>query len=271
MLGSMRIVSVGHAVFAAMIIALGVLGLIKGGFTVIWGPLPTWLPAREPLIYLCALIGLASGAGLLWRRSATWAARVLLAYLLFWFLLFRVPEVFPAPTELGSWFGCSETAVYLAGAWVLYVWFAADWDRQHLGFGTGESGLCIARVLYGLALIHFGLAHFVYLKPTTVLIPSWLPWHVGWAHFTGAAYIAAGLAALTGVCARLGAALSALQMGLFLPMVWLPIMATSPGPTRFQCGEIAATCVLTAGAWVVADSYRNAPWFGHRFPYAVKT
>jgi uncharacterized membrane protein len=256
----MRIVSVGHAVFAAMLIAVGVLGLIKGDFTVIWGSVPKWVPARELLAYLSALLSLACGLALLWSRSAAWAARVLLASFLLWFLLFRVPEVFPAPTVVGSWFGCSETAVYLAGAWVLYVWFAGDWDRQRVGFATGERGLRIARVFFGLALIHFGLAHFVYLKQTVVLIPDWLPWHAGWAHFTGAAYIAAGLAVLTGVYARLGASLSALQMGLFLPLVWLPIMASSPGPTPFQWGEIAATCVLAAGAWVVADSYRGTPW-----------
>ncbi|HEY4256427.1 MAG TPA: hypothetical protein VGM66_04355 [Candidatus Udaeobacter sp.] len=238
-------------------IALGIFGLIQGNFTPTWAGVPKSVPLREVLAYLCALVSLATGIGLLWQRTAIVAARVLLIYLVIWLLLFRLPNIFRAPTALDTWWSLGDTMVMTAGAWVLYAWFANDRDAC-LSFATGDRGLRIARLLYGLALVPFGVAHFTNLKDTVPLVPGWLPWHVAWAYFTGGAFIAASVAVLIGVYARLAAVLSTIQLGLFTLLVWVPIVAA--GPKAFQWSEFLDSWALTAGAWMVADSYRNMPW-----------
>ena len=165
----MGVASLGHGVFAATIIALGILGLVKGDFAPIWTGVPKGFPAREALAYLCALVSLVSGIGLLWQRTAVVASRVLLISLLTWLLLFRVPLIFRAPTATVTWWACGETAVMVAGAWVLYAWFAGARGGKRRGFVTGDKGLRIARVLYGLALIPFGVAHFTFLEGDCIL------------------------------------------------------------------------------------------------------
>jgi uncharacterized membrane protein len=263
---AIRIAGFGHALYAVTLIALGILGLMRGSFVPIWTGVPRGLPARVALAYLCAVVSLGSGVGLLWSRAAGIASRVLLAYLVLWMLLFRVPLIFRDPSSKGAWWVCGETAAMMAGAWVLVVWFAGDRGGKGPGFVMGEKALAIARVLYGFGLIMFGIAHFTFLERTVGMVPSWLPWHLGWAYFTGGALIAAGAAVIVGVWARLAAMLSAWELSLFTLLVWVPVMVT--GPNTDQLDEFVDSCALTAAAWLVADSYRGGTLFRRTTPEA---
>lgn len=244
----MRIRSLGHALFAATMIGVGILGLVEGRFTPMWSGVPNGFPAHEAIAYLCASVALLTGVGLVWQRTAKIAARVLLYAFVIWMVLVRLPHFLVTPTAVDAWWALGDTAAMIAAAWVLYAWFTAK----------GDKGLRIARIFYGFALIPFGLAHFTNLQQTTPLIPGWLPWHVFWAYFTGAAFIAAGVAIITGVFARLAATLSASEIGLFTVIVWVPIVMT--GASVPQWNEFVSSVVLTTVGWVVADSYRGAPW-----------
>ena len=254
----MRIAGSGHWVFPITMIGLGILGLLNRDFVPVWNPVPASIPGRGVFVYLGPLISIVSGIGLLVPRVAAIAARLLLATLLLWLLLFRLPN-FLLKSPFEACWSVFPLAVILAAAWVLYAWFAADWDRQHLSFLTGNNGLRIAHVLYGLSLIFFGTAHFIDLKDTLSLIPEWLPGHAFWAYFTGGAFIAAGVSVLADRCARLAAILSAVQIGLFLLLVWVPIVAAG-SKVPFQWSETILNAALLAAAWLVSNSYQNSPW-----------
>lgn len=251
----MRITSVVHATFAVTMIGLGIIGLFRPDFVPVWNPVPANVPARELLLYLGAFISLSCGICLLVQRVAIIAARLLLATLLLWLILLRLPNFLHEPAFAACW-SVFPLTVMLAAAWVRYVWLATAWDSMHLSFISGKNGLRIGRVLYGLSLIFFGSAHFIDLKDTVSLIPNWLPDHLFWAYFTGCCFVAAGVAVLIGFLARLAAALSALQISLFLFLVWIPIVAAG-SKNSFQWSETILNAALAAGAWVVADSYRG--------------
>jgi uncharacterized membrane protein len=261
--GAFRIASLGQVALAAAMIWLGVMGLIKGGFTPIWTGVPKTLPARAVFAYAIAVVSVGSGVCLLWRRTAALAARVLLVAFSIWMLLFRVPLLFKSPADSVTWWAIGETAAMMAGAWVLVVRFAGDGGGH--GFVSGNLGLRLARTLYGLALIPFGIAHFTFLQRTVSMVPGWLPWHLGWAYFTGAAMVVAGVAIVLGVFARLAATLSAWELSLFTLLVWGPVVA-SGHPTASDWAEVVDSVALTAAAWAVAESYRGARWLGMPAP-----
>jgi uncharacterized membrane protein len=238
-------------VFAATMAALGILGLATGGYVSIWTGVPKSLPGRELLFQASCVVSLATGVGLLLQRTGAIAARALLAYLVIWMLCFRVYPALQAPTVMISWWPVGESAVMVAAAWIVAM---ANGGRSHLR---------AARMLYGAGLIPFGIAHFFYLKETVVLVPAWLGSPTMWAYLTGAAYVAAGAAIVIGVLQRLAAVLSVWQMGLITAIVWIPMMAWGQ-PSAFQWGEIVDSWTLTVAGWVVAESYRGAPWLRNR-------
>lgn len=238
--------------FALTMIAIGVIGPIGGNFAPIWRSVPETVPGRELLAYLCDLVSIACGAGLLTRRTAVPAAIVLLFYLLIWTALFKVPFIIRAPLEEVSYQSTGENLVLIAAAWALYVEFA-----MRRNFPAGQMGLRTAYLLYGLALIAFGLSHFFYLQMTAPLVPAWLPRPVFWAYATGAIYLASGLAIATGLAVGLGSLIAAVQIALITLLVWGPmVLAGDFSPMHWQ--ETVVSWGLTAAAWVLASGLQRA-------------
>ena len=250
-----------HAVFAAVLIGLGLIGLIYGNSAEIWEPIPKTLPGRPVMIYLCALIEIGAGIGLLLRPSVILACRALFPFLLLWLALLKLPGLLQAPKVMVSWESFGEVAATSAGGWCLFAAHAGAWEQRHLKLAVGESGIHAARLLLIAALPMIGLSHFVYHDLTASLVPKWMHFPLGWTYLTGAASLAAAAGMLFGVYPRLAANLEAAMLWIITLLVWVPRVASQP-TDQGNWSEFFISCAIAAGAWLVADTYRSVPWLG---------
>jgi uncharacterized membrane protein len=257
-----RRTSPAQLALALSMIALGCLGFIYRDVAMVWQDLPIeHLPGQALIAYACATIELATGLGLLFAATAKPAAAVLLVFMLLWAVLLKLPAVVVVPQMEATWLGLGEITVILAGCWAL---FAALWQGlPYLRALHGPTALRCARVLFALSLPTIGLAHFVYAKETTALVPTWLPWRLGFAYLTGAGSLAACLGVLLGIWPRLAAMLEATMLAIITLLVWgLAIIATPTDRTAWTA--LAISAAIASGAWLVGESYERLPWLAVR-------
>jgi uncharacterized membrane protein len=252
-----------HWVFAAVMIGLGVLGLVHGNSAMIWEALPKGLAGRPFVILVCSLVAIATGIGLLLPRSIALASRILFAFLLLWLVALKLPALLRAPQVMVSWESFAEIATTTAGAWCLLAVHAGAWERRHLAFAVGDRGIRAARLLFVAALPMIGLSHFAYPDLTAGLVPKWMHFALGWTYLTGAASLAAAAGMLFGVYARLAASLEAAMLWIITVLVWVPRVAVQPA-NQENWAELIISCAIAAAAWLVAETYRGVPWLAAR-------
>lgn len=251
---AMRITGPGQILFGLSFAVIGALSIGWHGFAPAWELLPKWLPWRDTLAIPYGALLLASGAALLVPRTAAPAALALAILVLLRLLVLHVPRVAAHPLIEVVWESMGENLIYLGGAWTLFSMLAPEGSAL-AKFANARAG----QIVFALAMPGIGLSHFFYLNMTASLIPAWLPYHVGLACFTGAAWIAAGLGIFFGVLPRLAATLLATMVSLFTLLIWVPTIIVAPSNIG-DWAEICTSAAITGAAWAVAESLRSRAW-----------
>ncbi len=250
MQGSNRASNLGIYVYAAGAIFLGILGLASGDFATTWQHVGPKVPLRELLAYLTALIELAAGLALLWRRTAR-AGALTLTLLYSVFTLVWVPKYLENLRNfdpLGNVF--EQFSLVVAGA-VLFASFSP------LGSFVSRRESLFAR-LYGLSAISFGVGHVYYMPGLLTWIPKWLPpSQIFWAYVTTIGFFLAAAAILSGIMAPLASRLITAEILGFEILVWIPKLLAGPHD-HFNWAGNAISVALSGAPWVVADSICRA-------------
>jgi uncharacterized membrane protein YphA (DoxX/SURF4 family) len=144
--------------------------------------------------------------------------------------------------HIGAWLGPAEITFVTVGGLALVA--------SSLGPARPALSL-VARVLAGASACVFGLVHFNYIAATAAFVPAWLPPSPEfWAWATGAGHLAACLALMSGLKARMAATCLAGMMAAFVLLVHVPRLFATPG-VHAEWVMLGVASILTGAAWLI--------------------
>src|SRR5580692_8850794 len=172
-------IAFGWRVYGLGVMAVGMACLAFGDFDP-GQPVPENFPTRTALAYAAGAFMVVAAAAVEWRRTAAWGAAALTV----------------------NYENIAMQLAIAAGGLIIYA------TTARIDAALAARLTHLGRLAFGVCALVFGGAHFVYMKNTASLVPTWLPpTQEFWGYATGAGFVAAGVAILTGVQARLAAIL----------------------------------------------------------------
>jgi uncharacterized membrane protein YphA (DoxX/SURF4 family) len=237
--------SIGRWVYGLGAIGLGVVVLVFHAVSPDWLPIPAHLPGLQLLVWAVGGLLVLAGLAVNVLRAGAVGGLILAALFGLGMAVFEAPFALTHPANWGGWQAVAESVAMALGG--VLAWAQAPGGPERPGV------LRAARLAFGVCLLIFGGSHFIYLNLTAPLVPAWLPpGQTAWAYITGVAQIAAGLAMLSGVRARLAAVLLTVMYVGFTVLVHIPSVIVAPRSLD-NWTENAINLLLIGVAWTAAD------------------
>jgi uncharacterized membrane protein YphA (DoxX/SURF4 family) len=242
------VTAVGWRVYGLGVMVLAMVGLVLGDFLP-GQPVPKSFPERTALAYAACAFMLVAGAAVEWRRTTAWGAAALTTYYTLIVVIVMNGRVVLAHfAEFIAYSSGAEQVSIAAGGLIVYA------GSARIDARLAARLTRVGQLAFGVCALLFGGAHFVYMNLTAPLVPRWLPpTQLFWAYATGIGFIAAGVAILTGVQARLAAILLTAMLASFALLVHGPMLVADRSSHDIWT-ENAVNLAIMGAAWVVADS-----------------
>jgi len=238
----------GWRVYGLGVMTIGMACLAFGEFDP-GQPMPEHFPARTALAYATGAFMVVAAAAVEWRRTAAWGAAALTVYYTLFVVILMNGRVWL--TDYATYVTYEDIAMQLsiAAAGLIVYSTTAKIDATRAARLTR-----VGQLTFGVCALVFGGAHFVYMQNTAPMVPKWLPpTQEFWGYATGVGFVAAGIAILTGVKARLAAILMTAMLVCFGLLANGPILLADH-KSHWNWTESAVNLAVVGAAWVLADT-----------------
>lgn len=220
---------IGRIFYGVAIAATGLLTIYYRDFPYYFiPPHHVWLNDHVAAIYLSGALLFVAGACIVWGKRLAPVCLSLAAALVLIFCFYFIP------------YELSTSAIYMHyGAWE-----NAAKELALAGGALVVAGRKIGRVLFALAIISFGLDHYVYAHEATGYMPTWIGYQLFWIYFTGTCLLGSGIAILLKIRVRLFAALLGTMILIWVIILHIPKVIASP--VSVDGGEAVSALIALA-------------------------
>jgi uncharacterized membrane protein YphA (DoxX/SURF4 family) len=240
---------IGRRILGVGAIGVALVSFAYHDFTPLWDPKPGPLPLKDLFKLVCDIALILGGVAINLRGRLAEIGAIILAvvYLATAIMLGTPPIAKDWKTEV-NWENLAESLGLAMGA--VLAWCL-------LGGASRARAAIVARLVFGACAVIYGLSDVTYATFTASLVPAWLPpSQMFWTWVACVAHIAAGLAFLSGVQARLAATLLTAMYALFQLLVHVPQVIAHPhDPGHWQ--EFASNIVFLGAAWCLMEWLRR--------------
>jgi uncharacterized membrane protein len=167
---------------------------------------------------------------------------------------------FSNPANIAEWipgFSWGVWLPYLIGALVLAIGLISV-RNEFLQKQGLDKIVVLGPVFFAVPLAVFGTEHFTAATILAGMVPGWLPGHMFWALLVGTCLIAAALSIAAGTYAWLASALAGVMILLFVLLIHLPNVVSSPH-TRILWVVALREPIFAGGAFALAAT-QGAGW-----------
>jgi uncharacterized membrane protein len=254
--GMDKLIPVGRLFLAFPMAVFGVEHFIYADFVATL--VPSWIPGHLFWTYFTGIALIAAALSITIKIQARLAATLLGIMIFLFVLLVSVPKVVASPGDRFVWSAGLRDLALSASALLFAATQTQIWQTHGRHWFTN-----VGRFLIAIPLLIFGAQQFIYPDfmpgiPVNNQMPAWIPGHLFWSYFTGAAFIVVSGSLIIKKAPRLGASLLAVMLLLWLAIIYIPILAANPYDTGYALVNAAMHMALCGGALILASVQTKA-------------
>jgi uncharacterized membrane protein len=251
------LIRTGRILFSVAMVVFGVQCLLFASGAAWPLPGPPWTQQHVVFAWLVGFGFLVTVVGIALPWQGRLAANLLATGMLLRALILSLPKLLDHLHDPGGWtttfeiVAMSGAALVIAGTIPVKVVSTTAPRSKAM-----DVIMMIGRFMFAVALVVFGVQHFMYAEFVGTLVPAWIPWHLFWAYATGTMFFVAAASLMIN---RMILPIAGMLAAMFL--LWVVVLHAPRVAHALHSGNewtSAAVALAMGGAALVMTGFFGA-------------